>query len=42
MQIDSERTDRVLEELQAPDLEDAATAQGIEATHDCVFGRWYL
>jgi len=42
MQIDSERTDRVLQELQAPDLDKATTIQGIEATHDSVFQRWYL
>ena len=41
MQIDSARTDRVLDELLATDLNDASTASGVEVTHDSMFARWY-
>ena len=41
MQIDSARTDRVLDELLAPDLSDATTATGVEVTHNNTFARWY-
>ncbi len=42
MQIDTDRTNRVLDELNAPDIDDAATATGIEMTHESYFERWYL
>ncbi|MCG8648511.1 MAG: hypothetical protein MI861_01685 [Pirellulales bacterium] len=42
LQIDSERTDRVLDELTQANLDQAATATGLEMTHDSHFERWYM
>lgn len=42
LQIDTDRTDRVLDELSASNLDHAATASGIEMTHEKFFERWYL
>ena len=42
LELDSERTHRVLDELQAGDLEKAETATGLEVAHDSYFERWYL
>ncbi len=42
LQIDTDRTDRVLDELSGIDLDKAATATGIEMTHDSYFERWYM
>ncbi len=42
LQIGTERTDRVLDELGAADINKAATADGMDMTHDSYFERWYL
>ena len=42
LEIDSDRTDRVLDELGGPNIDEAATANGIEVLHEPYFQRWYL
>ncbi len=42
LQIGTDRTDRVLGELNAANLDNAATASGVEMTHDSYFERWYM
>jgi hypothetical protein len=42
LQSNTERTDRVLDELISPDLDEATTAEGMETTHGPPFHRWYL
>ena len=42
LEIDSERTDRVLGELGGNNIDDAATANGIDMLHEPYFERWYL
>jgi hypothetical protein len=42
LQIDTDRTDRVLDELSANNIDHAATSTGIEMTHEKYFQRWYM
>jgi hypothetical protein len=42
LQIDTDRTDRVLDELSATNIDHAATSTGIEMTHEKYFERWYM
>ncbi len=42
LQIGTERTDRVLDELGAVDIDKATTAEGLEMTNDSYFERWYM
>ena len=42
MQIATDRTDRVLDELGAANIDNAETAAGIDETNDSYFERWYL
>jgi hypothetical protein len=42
LQVGTERTDRVLKELGASDINHAATADGLEETNDSYFERWYM
>ena len=42
LQIGSERTDRVLDELSAADIDNAETADGLDEANDSYFERWYM
>jgi hypothetical protein len=42
LQIDTDRTDRVLDELGGINIDHAETATGIEMTHEKYFERWYM
>lgn len=42
LQIDTDRTDRVIDELNACNIDHATTAKGIEMTHESYFERWYM
>lgn len=42
LEIDSDRTDRVLDELGSANIDDADTANGIDILHEPYFERWYL
>ena len=42
MEMDAERTDRVLDELADNDLDKATTASAVEMTHEKYFERWYM
>jgi hypothetical protein len=42
LQIGADRTDRVLDELNAADIDNAKTAEGLEMTGESYFERWYL
>ena len=42
LQSGTNHTDKVLEELQFPNLQHAQTADALETTDDQNFGRWYI
>ncbi len=42
LQVGTDQTDRVLNELSDKDIDNAETASGIEMTHDSNFERWYM
>ena len=42
LEIDSDRTDRVLDELNGADIDEATTANSIDTLHEPFFERWYL
>ncbi|TWU60261.1 hypothetical protein Poly51_05360 [Rubripirellula tenax] len=42
LQTNADRADRVLDELDGPDIDDAPTADAIEMANDKYFERWYM
>lgn len=42
LQAGGDRTDRVLQELNANDIDNAATADAMDMTHEAYFERWYM